>query len=203
MDEVEIDKTTTKYEITVILQEKDSIEPVEKTIADSGSQVIKTTDLGIKQFAYPIKKLGGGHYFVVQFAASAENLKKLNDELKHEGSIIRFLVIKALRFPALRPPRKERVGETAKKTEETEKPQIVVEEVKTAPPTKAVKVVETEPSEKVEVAKPEIPEVKTEKPAVIKPEKKPVKAVKAKKTEKNVKISASELDKKLEELVED
>lgn len=190
MDEVEIDKTTTKYEITVILQEKDSIEAVEKAIADSGSQVIKTTDLGTKQLAYPIKKLDVGHYFVVRFAANGDNLKKLNEELKHEGSVARFLVIKALRFPALRPPRKEKATEPETKTGKTEKPEVVVEPVKTEPA-------------KVK-AEPEISKVKIEEPPIIKVEKKPIKKeVKAKKAEKNVKISASELNKKLEELVED
>jgi|GEM_PF-275933 len=203
MDEVEIDKSTTKYEITVILPEKDGIEPVEKAIADSGSQVVKTTDLGIKQFAYPIKKLESGHYFVIQFAASADNLKKLNDELKHEGSIIRFLVIKALRFPALRPPRKEKAEDTAKKTEKTDKTPVDVEIIESAPSAENVETVETKPSEKVEIAEPEVLEVKTEEPAIAKPEKKPAKVVEAKKPEKNVKISADELDKKLEELVED
>lgn len=180
-----------KYDLTFIVPEDQKSEVIEKAIVDSGSRILKIDDLGIKQFVYPIKKYSLGHYFVAHLEASAENLKKLADELKHEDPLIRYLLIKSLRFPEKRAPKEEVIKiETVK----PEKPQDVTTKVSRveAPKTKAEEAVMQEPAKKP--VKPVKEEAKT---AEVKKEKK------SPARKKPAKISADELDKKLEELVED
>jgi len=194
MDENQVVKVFDKYEITLIIPESDKIGPIEKLIADTGSKIIKTTDLGTKQFAYPIRKLNVGQYFVIQFETEPNLINKINNELKHENAIIRFLTVKALRFPALRPPRKEKADEPKSQGEKPATQEIESKEIKI--------------KEKGIVVEPKVEEIevtaKEQTPQKVKIEKKTKKTeVKTKKASKPVKISASELDKKLEALVED
>jgi len=190
--EEQTSQVSDKYDITFVVSENEKSEFIEKAIGDSGSKLLKTTDLGTKQFAYPIKKLTVGRYFVAQIEATPESLKKLNDELKHESSIIRYLVVKSLRFPEKRPPKEE----TAKKEAPTDK---IAGEKQTITQDRSVKIETKDQEEKTEETKETVQKVVEKKPVV--KEEKEIKKAPARK--KPVKISADELDKKLEELVED
>jgi ribosomal protein S6 len=191
--EEQTSQVSDKYDITFVVSENEKSEFIEKAIGDSGSKPLKTTDLGTKQFAYPIKKLTIGRYFVAQIEATPESLKKLNDELKHESSIIRYLVVKSLRFPEKRPPKEE----TARKEVPTDK---VTGEKQTIIQDRPVKIETKDQEEKTKEEPKEAVQKVVEKKPVVKEEKEIKKAPARKKP---VKISADELDKKLEELVED
>lgn len=197
------------YEITFIVDEDGSSDGVEKVLKESGAEISKTNDLGVKQFVYPIKKKNTGHYFAIEFKSEAEGLIEIESELKAEKTLVRYLIIKSLR-KGIEPVRtgiyakKEEGGEVVKAPEATKQTEEVKKEVKieekpveeeskVEEKTETVETPEEKPKEESVVAKEEKkPVAKEEKPA-------PVKKPRA----KAAKVSAEELDKKLEELVKE
>lgn len=210
------------YEVTVILN-GDSLDNIEKVVAEF-AQVKKTSDLGIKQFAYPIGKLSSGHYATIEFVAGTDKIREIESHLKALKEVVRFLVTKAIR----KGPEIVRTGEYAKKPETEEKAVAESQEIKPAEEVKESKEVKPEIIAEPEVApipeptvEPEIveaeqvatepePEKEVEvKPKPVKEEVKPAKKPAAEKLvtkkpkAKAEKVSADELDKKLEELVKE
>lgn len=186
-----------KYEITFIIGENEKPEVVERELSALGAKITKTTDLGLKPLSYPIKKQISGHYFVTQFETEIENLKKLDDKIKHESAIIRYLVVKALRFPIQRTPK------------EQEKTSVKGGAAKSVLP--AVEKIKTEEPILSKPAKEDLKQAQEIAPAIVE-EKQPLegkvaksvkKAPARKKIAKPTKTSQAELDKKLEELTGD
>ena len=118
-----------KYEITFIVPEAETNEPVSKIIEPAGGKIIASKDLGIKAFTYPIAKAKIGRYFSVLFEIEPVDLKKLEKPLKLDRSIMRYLLVKALRVRAPRPPREVTGVKQKAISEKVEKK--VVEEPKT------------------------------------------------------------------------
>jgi len=175
-----------KYEITFILPEAQTKEPVSKIIESVGGKIISSKDLGAKAFVYPIAKATIGRYFNVLFEIEPADLKKLEKPLKLERSILRYLLIKALRFRAPRPPRELKKDVKDVKKEITTKPseeKKAVEEPKTEEKKAEPKI------EKVEKGPSPVRERAKEAPKKEKP--------KAPEIEKGL------LDEKLKDLVED
>ena len=209
---------TDLYEITLILTEGEKVSDIEKIIKEFG-EIKKSTDLQVKQFAYPIGKLTSGHYYATEFVADGANISKIAQELKAEKSIIRYLITKALR----KGPEPIRTGEWAKKPEAGENKELGIKnkesEAKTEStaneqPVKPTEIAEAKPEAKIEEVKVEVPTnevvgIPTESVGKPKDEpkaedklvtKKPRTSVKRPKADK---VSALELDKKLEELVKE
>ncbi len=223
MSEEESTPLIDRYEITFIVDEETSSEKVEKNLSSHGAKLEKTSDVGKKQFTHPLGKKTSGHYFAIEFVAEREKLPRIELDLKADKTLIRYLIIKTLRRP-LEMPKREGTEATRKRTEKviiTRDQQDMAPESKKSAPSKEVKVdtedkKETEEKETTEVKAPEAPSKKAEiKPETAsvekaddkKPAKKPV-AKKAepkttKQIEKAEKLSAAELDKKLEELVKE
>ena len=205
------------YEITFILDEGSKSEGIEKALKDISAEVGNITDLGVKQFAYPIKKKTSGNYFAIEFKTEREKLVQLEKELKNEKDLVRYLIIKAMRKP-IEMPRRERpegaVDVKEKKPiirsahnmsdEENAEKEIKVEDKPAEKPVEA-KVEEPIVEEvKAEEAPAGTIEEKTEVPAVAIAEARPEEKKPAKKPRaKAEKVSAEELDKKLEELVKE
>jgi small subunit ribosomal protein S6 len=72
---------------------KKTIESVKKLIASLKGKVVKTTDWGKKELAYPIRKLNQGSYFLLVLNFPADSLQELAKKLKLEENIIRYLII--------------------------------------------------------------------------------------------------------------
>ena len=183
-----------KYEITYLTTPTDKGENVEKSIKELDGSVVESIDIGVKELAYPVNKLTEARFVSVIFNISPEDLNNLDKKLAQDKSIIRFILIKALRA------RKEVKERRFKK----DKP-IIVEKLsaKTEPEVQPApqKEPEEEKEEKVViepavVKKPAKIKVKVEK--VPEPE---IKKPKIKPDEES--LSSDELDKKLKELVED
>lgn len=187
-----------KYEITFILAEAETNEPVSKVVQAAGGKVISSRDLGVKAFSYPIAKATIGRYFSVLFEIMPEDLKKLEKPLKLERSILRYLLVKAIRAHAPRPPKPERKEKASdqkiEKIEEKAAAPMVekVEEVKAqVKPMPTGRQAVKKPAAKIKAPKP-----KAEK--VAKPVKEPV----AKKEPAKVpEIEKDLLDEKLKDLV--
>lgn len=197
-----------KYEITYVTSTAGKVESVEKSIADLGGNVLESIDLGVKQFAFPVKKLTEARFVSVVFHIERENINALDKKVAQEKSIIRFILISALRA---RKEIKKRKGDKEKpatpnvaetvepkvKTVET-KPEVKPEErpepIKEKPVAKEPEAIE---KKAVEVEK--TPEPKVKKTVAKEPKPEP----KAKAKIEEEPSSNIELDEKLKELVED
>lgn len=81
------------YELTVILDKEET-----KTLADvvvkAGGEVGKKTDPVKKDLAYEINKKKTGWYVYWEIKIKPEDVKKLEQALKLEAGVIRYLVVK-------------------------------------------------------------------------------------------------------------
>lgn len=200
------------YEITFIVSEGAKSDMVEKALKDVEAEIVTSNELGLKTFAYPIKKKISGNYFAIEFKLEGEKLQGLEKELKAEKDLIRYLIIKALRKP-IETNRRERTPEEVEAANKKAKPEVKTapkfEEDKTTEEAQVekpvVEVIETpaEPEEIIEkVDSTPVQEKVAEEPAVEIAEVKEEKVAK-KPRAKAEKLSAEELDKKLEELVKE
>lgn len=179
-----------KYEITGILPEGSDEKKLTTVIEEHGGKIQNKIDLGIKKFAFPIKKQTSGHYVFVQFEIEKENLAKLENDPKLKKDLIRYLIVGALRdTKELKPVEKAAIKET-----KTAEPEVKVPEaVKESPPAGGEKPIR------------QLADVVPAK-AVPEAEKPPAKVKKAPtkpKAQAAAKLSPAELDKKLEELVKE
>lgn len=203
-------KETTSYELTYIVREDQKNDEVAKVLQERQAEIIAENDLGARTLAYEIKKVTQGHYFRIVFECSRENIKKIEKDLQSISVILRYLIVNTLRRPV------ETERRLPQEDRKTTKPTEIKNEMVVAPP-KAVEqkeetaVVELQVEEKSDTAKQAKAEEKTTKEAKVKTTKtkttaeKPAKAEakKPKTIRKATKAEASELDKKLEELVKE
>lgn len=92
----------TKYEIMFItspvVEEKDAkilVTEMEKVLTDNNAKVIKTTDFGMRELAYAIKKQKSGHYFIFNIEANDSLAINEFDRLALiNENILRHLIIK-------------------------------------------------------------------------------------------------------------
>lgn len=184
-----------KYEVTYLTSQANKVESVEKSIKELDGSVIDSIDLGIKELAYPVNKLTEARFVSVIFNISPANLNNLDKKLFQDESIIRFILIKALRAKKIVKERRFK----------KDKPVITVEKS----PTKAEPEIQPAPKEEPKEEKQEkviVEPVAIEKPAKIKikVEKAPEVEIKKPKVKSDKEsLSSDELDKKLKELVED
>jgi len=212
-------KYSEKYELTYITDEQDSLNEADaaKAISAEGAEVIAVSNLGAKNFAYPINKKTRGYYGVVKFSTSGENLTKIEKVLKLNKKIWRYLIVKDLRMPPPRVRIEKPEGEKAAKPEAVEVKKEIVEEPKVAPTPEGVGI-PTESVGKVPVEKEVVKEVLVEKPEIVPtipkirdvgiPTRSPTILSDSDRERRSVgkkkqRISKDELDKKLEELIQE
>jgi small subunit ribosomal protein S6 len=164
-----------KYEITFIVPEEVTQEPVSKILGSAGAKVVNVKEIGVKSFAYPIAKLNQGRYFCLKFEIEPELLVKLEKSLKTEKNVLRHLVVRELRVREPRPPKPEKkvsVGEKQPEGVKEIKPDAVKVEQKRA---EATVVVGEKPVLKPHVKTPAATEEKVqEKPMQKETEEKPI-----------------------------
>lgn len=77
------------------------MEKVAKFIKDGSGEITLDNVLGQHRLAYPIKHITQGTYVVVEFNMAPAAVKKLDDQLKLSGEILRhFIVIKKVKTAA-------------------------------------------------------------------------------------------------------
>ncbi len=88
------------YELVVVVdgkattaKRKASVEKVEKLITTLKGKVTETLDWGVKELAYPMKKLTSGAYFIMQVELLPEAAKTINERLRLEEDILRYLLM--------------------------------------------------------------------------------------------------------------
>jgi len=87
------------YEFTVIFRanEEDTqagLKQVSTLFESAGVEITKQEDLGVKLFAYEMKKQDKGHYYYFEFAADPSTIVSLEKNFLLNNSIIKFLFVK-------------------------------------------------------------------------------------------------------------
>ncbi len=89
-----------KYEILFVIhpdrvEEKNTIlERITTVITEDSGQVLKLDEWGMRKLAYPIEKKRQGYYILMEFAAPAETPAKLEQNLRIDERVIRFIIVK-------------------------------------------------------------------------------------------------------------
>ncbi len=89
------------YEVMVILdgdlqneEAKKIIEEYKELIEQKNGKVFKIDEMGLRKFAYPIRKKMNGYYFVLYIKMDYELLKELERRFKLNEKVFRYLVIR-------------------------------------------------------------------------------------------------------------
>ena len=104
------------YLISALVKNDEALEKVASFIKESGAEVKKAENLGIKSLVFPINKNHQLTLVSVFFTAESKTANKLQETLRHEEFIERFLLT-TWRGPIELPPRK---NARVKKEERTE-----------------------------------------------------------------------------------
>jgi small subunit ribosomal protein S6 len=90
-----------KYELTLVLDgkagasaKKKYTELVEGVVKIFKGKVVKASDWGVKDLTYKIKKSTSGFYLFFDLELEGSGVKALNDKLRVDGEILRYLIIK-------------------------------------------------------------------------------------------------------------
>lgn len=91
-----------KYELTVVLdgksgavKKKKVIETLEKILTVFKGSIKESKEWGIKELAYKIGKSESGLYLFFELELDPATVKQLNEKLRVDGDIIRYLLIKS------------------------------------------------------------------------------------------------------------
>ena len=89
-----------KYELTIVLdgkagaaKKKKVVETLEKVLAIYKGVIKETKDWGVKELAYKIGKSETGLYVFFELELDPKGVKALNDKLRTDPDLIRFLLI--------------------------------------------------------------------------------------------------------------
>lgn len=111
-----------RYETLIVLhaelpeaQVRETIDRARRVIEQAGGQVQAMQEWGIRELAYPIRKLTRGYYVLAEYTASAEVVRELERTLKIADEILRFISVAS---PAI--PRADRAGKSRRKPEPAE-----------------------------------------------------------------------------------
>lgn len=81
------------YDITIITENESGIAKVLKHIEEIGGEVKKKIDLGVRAFAYPIKKHQEGVYTALFVDAPTDGINTLDRALAIDTAVIRHLIM--------------------------------------------------------------------------------------------------------------
>ena len=91
----------TKYEIMFIIRSdidedarKNTVKTWEKTLSDSKTTITLSKELGQKEFAYEIKKMKSGYYYLYNIETSSTDATKEFDRVAGiDENVVRHLVL--------------------------------------------------------------------------------------------------------------
>ncbi|MDR0714684.1 MAG: 30S ribosomal protein S6 [Bacteroidales bacterium] len=72
-------------------QMKETAQKFKSLIESEGGDIVSEEDWGLRKLAYPIQKKSTGFYYLIEFKAGCEFVKKLETEYRRDERIIRFL----------------------------------------------------------------------------------------------------------------
>lgn len=90
-----------KYELTLVLdgkagaaKKKKVTETLEKNLEVLGGKITESKDWGVKDLAYKMAKSTTGLYLYFELELDGKGAKALNEKLRVDSEILRFLVVK-------------------------------------------------------------------------------------------------------------
>lgn len=90
-----------KYELTLVVDGKSAAakkkkvtETLEKTLKIFGGVISSSKELGVREMAYKIGKFETGLYLYFELELDGSGVKALNEKLRTDPDILRFLVIR-------------------------------------------------------------------------------------------------------------
>ena len=88
-----------KYEIMYIVKDgleeearKAEIEKLHAILAGNGAKVTDVKEWGLRNFAYPIKKMAKGYYVVIKVTADEAALNEFTRKAKFDANVVRHLI---------------------------------------------------------------------------------------------------------------
>ncbi len=109
------EKSMRPYETLMVLhpdlpeaQVRETIDRARRLIAEAGGHVHAMQEWGMRELAYPIRKLGRGYYVLAEYAATAEIVRELERTLKIADEVLRFISVAVVTTTAKERPAKAR-----------------------------------------------------------------------------------------------
>lgn len=92
---------TRSYEVLYIVRPdlaKDGLEETinkfQRAVNESGGQVVKLDEWGLRTLAYQIKHLDKGYYVLMEFTGTPDHVRKLDERLKLDENILRYQIVR-------------------------------------------------------------------------------------------------------------
>ena len=91
-----------KYEIMFIVKSdleeetrKNAVKALEKTLTDNNATITLSKELGQKEFAYEIKKMKSGYYYLYNIETSTDaSIKEFDRVAGIDENVVRHLILK-------------------------------------------------------------------------------------------------------------
>ena len=90
-----------KYELALVLSAKIEdeeraamVEKVQAMITTAGAAITNVDEWGKRRFAYEIQKMKEGYYYFIQFEGETTVPAELEERLRIEETVLRFLCVK-------------------------------------------------------------------------------------------------------------
>ena len=74
-------------------EKKALLEKIHQTITTNKGNIIKTSDWGKRKLSYEIKKFKEAFYVLIDFELEPDNIAHLENSIKFEEKIIRYLLV--------------------------------------------------------------------------------------------------------------
>ena len=115
-----------RYETLMVLhpelpeaQVRETIDRARRLVEQASGQVHAMQEWGMRELAYPIRKLNRGYYVLAEYDATAEIVRELERTLKIADEILRFISVATVtKKPKERPAKARRRTEAAAKAAE-------------------------------------------------------------------------------------
>jgi len=92
-----------RYETLMVLhpdlpeaQVRETIDRARRLISEAGGDVHGMQEWGMRELAYPIRKLTRGYYVLAEYTATAEVVRELERTMKIADEILRFVSVAAV-----------------------------------------------------------------------------------------------------------
>jgi len=109
-----------RYETLIVLhpelpeaQIRETIDRAKRLIEEGGGEVQGMQEWGMRELAYPIRKLHRGYYVLAEYSSGAEVVRELERTLKIADEILRFVSVAVVEVKAKRIAPRRRKAEAA------------------------------------------------------------------------------------------
>lgn len=110
-----------RYETLMVLhpempeaQIRETIDRARRLIEESGGAVHEMQEWGIRELAYPIRKLHRGYYVLAEYQAGADVVREFERTLKIADEVLRFVSVATITTtPKTKPGKPRRTAEEA------------------------------------------------------------------------------------------